>query len=138
VTDKLKSIYLRTIASVARVLSDRRQRTADPPMAVSARHFPAPVQAALARLPDPVREATARMVVAAHAAGVAEERARISSIMELPAARGLAPLAWQLAKRGDFTPEKAAEALCAAAVDAVAVAGAVTAAGAERQASTIH
>ena len=96
-------------------------------------HFPQPVQAALERLPEPVRSATARMVAAAYAAGVSAERARLDAIMSLPCARGNTVRAWEIARSGDFTPAEADAALHEAVV-------AVAAAGAERQAAaaTLH
>jgi hypothetical protein len=95
------------------------------------------VRVALARLPEEIRSAAERLVVAAYTAGVSVERARISAILDLPRAHGFERFAWALAKSGDLTLTEADQALAAAAVDAAADAAAVAAAGAERQATTI-
>ena len=117
-------------ATLARI-TGRRQRAAIAPSEAS-RHLPEPICAALDRnIPEPIRVATANMVATVYAAGISVERARISAIMELPSARGFAPLAWALAKGGS-DPAQADQALVAAAVDAVAAA-----ADAERQISTL-
>jgi hypothetical protein len=125
--DKLKSICRVTLAHVT------GQRAAIAPSEAS-RHLPEPIRAALDRsIPEPLRVATANLISSAYSAGTSVERARISSIMDLPSARGFAPLAWALAKGGS-DPAQAEQALVAAAVDAVAVG---TAADAEGQISTL-
>lgn len=52
-----------------------------------------------------------RLVEVAHAAGTAEERARIASIMNLPNAGRFAATAWILAENGNQTREGAEKAL---------------------------
>ena len=127
-----------TFRSLARLKIWGQPRCAATTRAEAARPpLPDQITEAIERcVPEPLRPATERLVGAAYAAGVAQERQRVREIMNLPSARGFTPLAYELACRGDVTPAEADRALCAAAIDAATAA--VSAAGAEPPGATIH
>jgi len=103
----LAGIFKALVAAATRFARSERKASVAPAPAPAGGGFPvAAYEAALDRL-----------VEVAHAAGTAEERARIASIMNLPEARGFAAFAWGLAESGVLTREQAKGAIIAVMAD---------------------
>jgi MoxR-like ATPase len=102
------------VTAIYRRLLGRRPAAAIPTVAVGSPIFQDHMLQTLQCVPEPLRAPLMSVVQSARIVGVAEERARLAEIMELPGAHEFGDLAWTLAKAGDCTPAQAARVLARA------------------------
>lgn len=127
------------VTAIYRRLLGRRPAATVPPLAIGHPTFDDCVRKSLECVPEQLHAPLMAIVRSARIVGVAEERARLAEIMELPGAHEFGDLAWTLAKAGDCTTIQAARVLARASFDTTnAVMAAAALAEREAAASAIH